>query len=55
MIFSIYVLVVTHVLNGVVGHQFGHGIHVQVGIGPPQVVHGSDLAEVVRVRIRIRT
>ena len=32
----VYVLVVTHVINGVVGHQFGHGIHVQVGIGPPR-------------------
>jgi hypothetical protein len=47
----VYVLVVTLVLNGVVGHQFGHGIHVQVVIGPPQVVQGPDLDEVDPGRI----
>ncbi len=49
--FSQCVLVVKNVINGVVGHQFEHGIHVRVGLGPPQFTHGLHLAEVNRVPI----
>ncbi len=51
IVYSLCTRSYTRYINGVVGHQFGHGIHVQVGIGPPQVIQGPDLDKVDPGRI----